>query len=251
MERAIMLFTFLYFTGCIFAQNQIQMDPIKYKPFWSNREVKWIFKNYTLKPRKDLDSIWLKNGVYEFPDGKILLTMDYGVGPGTMYESEESLKAILNEPDIRKDGEHQLANLIPDDKEFLKQKEIYIQDLANQLNIPIEKLDRSLNSLRLIDRMYKKKPPANKIEFFNKDYLYLIAYLGEVYRKEVGGEWYFERKPGVESYIPYIKLKNGKKLDPWYHLFTELYEHYENFRIHVIGEFEAYTALQSLNDVRR
>jgi hypothetical protein len=92
--------------------------------------------------------------------------------------------------------------------------------------------------------MYKKYPPKDKIEFFNKDYLYLIAYLGEIYRKEVGGEWDFEKEPGVESYIPYIKLKNGKKLNPWCRLFTELYENYESFHIYAIGYYEAYTALQ-------
>jgi len=82
----------------------------------------------------------------------------------------------------------------------------------------------------------KKRPKINV--FFREDYLYLIAYLGEVFKKERGGDWYFERETGVPSFIPYIKLESGSKMDVYYELFKECYENYEHMSIYSVATVE-------------
>jgi hypothetical protein len=215
------------------------MDTIKYKTFWKKKEVQVLLDKYKPKLRNDLkyDSIADAFDYYEFPDGKLLLVLGFGNGTGTMYQSEEDLKKMMNEPDVRKSAEHVLSDLIKDDKKFLVKKEDYIKALAKKLDLPFEKLNHSLASLKIIDSAYKERRPK-MLEFFNEDYLYLIAYLGEVYKKEKGGDWYFEKKAGNKSYEPYIKINESLRLDTYLELFKECYEHFENFSTYNVADFE-------------
>ena len=203
-----------------------------FKPFLNKKEVKELFKKFPkLKTRKDLrDGKSDPFDYYELPDGKILVVIGFGDTTGTMYRSEAEFKEITNEPDVRKDGEHVLSDLIKDEKIFLANIEAYISKLSKKTNIPLGNLDKSLKSLKVLDSAYKKKRPE-KNEFFNKDYLYLIAYLGEVYRNEKGGDWVFRKEEDNESYEPYIQIEAGQLLDTYYELFKECYENFEGFSI--------------------
>ena len=49
---------------------------------------------------------------YELNDGRILLVLGFGNGSGTIYDSEKEFKEAINQPDVRKEGEHVLNNLI-------------------------------------------------------------------------------------------------------------------------------------------
>lgn len=163
--------------------------------------------------------------------------LGYGNDTGTMYRSEAEYKKIMAEPDVREPGEHMMANLISDSNGFLKKEEFYIEALANKLGISRKRLDYSFKCLNLIDSIYTKKRPEKRV-FFKEDYLYLIAYLGEMYTKKRGGEWYFETELGVLSLIPYIQLSNGVKMDVYVELFKECYENYEHMSIFGVADFE-------------
>lgn len=228
MLKILSLLSFLILFYDVNAQNIITMDTINYKPFWKKREVQVLLKKHPAKLRNDLKDEASGFDYYEFPDGKLLLVLGFGEGTGTMYQSEEQYKKMMSEPDIRKSGEHVLSDLITDDKKFLAEKQDYIKTLVKKLNLPFEKMDYSLESLKIIDSAYRKKRPE-MLEFFNKDYLYLIAYLGEVYKKEKGGDWYFEKRGDNKSFEPYIKINDKLKLDTFLGLFKECYEHFENF----------------------
>jgi hypothetical protein len=219
------------------AQNKNKMDTIPYKEQWSKKEVQALFKNYILKPRIDLKEERSPFDYYELPFGKLLLVLRFGQGTGTMYRSEEEFKQLMSRHDVREPGEHMMSNLIVDSNEFLNKIDLYVDLLAKKLNIPRNRLDYSLKSLNLIDSIYAMKRPEKNI-FFNEDYLYLITYLGETYRKKRGGEWNFEREPGIPSWIPYIKLSNGVNMDVYIELFKECYENYEHMSIFGVADFE-------------
>lgn len=216
-----------------FGQNNRKMEEIVFKPFWSKKEVNMLLQKYAPKKRIDLDDADLGLDYYEFSDGKILVVLG---SSGTMYRSVNELKKIVNTPPIRKNDEHFLSNLIPDGELFLKSIDLYIDTLADKLKINREKLDKSLESIKLIDIAYNKNKPEEP-EFFNTDYLYLVAYLGEVYKKEKNGEWIFKKEANEESYQPYVKTNDGKILNPFYDLFKECFENYKKFSIFQIADF--------------
>jgi len=228
-------------------QNINMEDSIIYKPFWKKKEIEILSKQGMLKERKDIDDMNHTFDVYELPDGKILFVIRYGDHSGTMYKSLEEFNRLMKEDDVRKPGENVMGSLLPDGKLFMSEINYYIELLSKKLGIPLGKLDKTLKSVIIIDSVYRRNRPKSKMDFFNKDYLYLVAYLGEVYKKEIGaGEWYFEHDPGARSYIPYIKLPNGKKLDTSVGLFKECYEHYERFYISPIAEVEVAKGKYSL-----
>jgi len=211
------------------------MKESEIKRAYSKKEVNELLKKFNPQKRDDLNVPDLGFSYYEFSDGKILIVIGLKEGPGRMYKSEAELNKIRNRVPAKK-SEHVLSDLIPDDKKFLASVNLYIDSLADKLKIPREKLDRSLKSVRLIDTAYKKALPSQSV-FFKKDYLYLIAYLGEVYKHEKGGEWFFEKYEDEESYQPYIKIANGRILNPFLDLFKDCYENYEEMSIYDVADF--------------
>ncbi|MDP4259913.1 MAG: hypothetical protein Q8937_16925 [Bacteroidota bacterium] len=127
------------------------------------------------------------------------------------------------------------SDLKSDSVLFLQQGKHYFENLSSKLKIPIEKLGFYIESLRLIDSAYRKRRPAMTV-FFRDAYLYLIAYLGEVYMSQKGGEWCFEREQGVESYVPSIKLPSGTKLDTYMGLMKECFDNYKTMNISLVAE---------------
>jgi len=210
---------------------------IKYKEHLTKKEVKSILQNVkNVKRRNDLrydetDTF----DYYMLPDGKIIVVL--AAGEATMYHSEQELIDIDEQQDVRGDKEHVLSNLIPDQRVFLNSINEYVEKLALKLQIPLSSLNKTLGSIKLIDSAYKKKRPS-KQEFFNKDYLYLIAYLGEVYIREKGGNWIFKKQKDQVSYEPYIKSSDKKILDAFFELFRECYEDYDTFSIYNVASVE-------------
>lgn len=217
------------------AQNNKPMKESGFKRTYSKNEVVELFKLYNPKKRGDLNVPDLGMSYYELPDGRILIIIGDKISSGRMYKSVAELNKIRNKVPAKR-SEHILSNLIPDDKKFLASVNLYIDSLADKLKIPREKLDRSLKSVRLIDTAYKKALPSQAV-FFKKDYLYLIAYLGEVYKHEKGGEWFFEKYEDEESYEPYIKIANGRIINPFRDLFKDCYENYEEMSIYDVADF--------------
>lgn len=171
---------------------------------------------------------------YELSDGRILLVLGFGNGTGTLYRSENDYKAIINEADVRKEGEHVLNNLITNEDYFLNHIPVYVEKLANKLNVPLVKFDKSLESLRLIDSVYKKKNIPRRT-FFNEDYLYLISYLGEVYCNIKKGKWVLKKVSDTDIFEPYVAIEGGRLVNTFMPLFKECYENYESFSIYSVA----------------
>lgn len=212
------------------------MEKSKFKTSYTAKEVNELLKTYSPKRRYDLNVPDLGLSYYEFTDGRILVVIGETNSPGTMYRSETEFKNLTEIKPKGKKVEHVLSNLIPNDQVFLASINLYIDTLAFNLKISPEKLDRSLQSVKLIDSAYAKKRPSQSV-FFKRDYLHLIAYLGEVYRKEKEGDWFFKKYPGEESYQPYIKTNGNKLLNPFLDLFKECFEDYKSFSIYSVADF--------------
>jgi hypothetical protein len=69
---------------------------------------------------------------------------------------------------------------------------LLIVKLSNTLNIPLNKLNRSVNSLKLIDESIRADPKNtlyNSDRFDENSFLSLLVYIGEVIIKAVDGKW--------------------------------------------------------------
>jgi len=75
-----------------------------------------------------------------------------------------------------------------------------------------DKCDFSIKSLDYLDKKYSKleKEGIRESELF----LPLVAYVGELMKKEVGGSWYIRNQKGKDFLT--IKGKDGKYYDPYF-----------------------------------
>ena len=100
--------------------------------------------------------------------------------------------------------------------EFEKHIPDLILSIAIQLKIPETKLDKSVESLDLIDKALDDKIIND--DLYYDLYLPLVAYIGEVYIKNEGGKWTQQLKG--ETWEPYIVNKKGQGI----YFFGDIYE---------------------------
>ncbi|MCY7274519.1 MAG: hypothetical protein LH702_12485 [Phormidesmis sp. CAN_BIN44] len=62
-----------------------------------------------------------------------------------------------------------------------------ITELAAQLDIPIQQLDKSGNSLKVVDKAIHRKGQSKCLEA--EIFAPLVAYVGEVLRQRINGRW--------------------------------------------------------------
>ncbi len=157
------------------------------------------------------------NEYYLTPEGKLILFLPSSPKDIKTFESVkefkdlvEKLKKIPKQQHILSRYQHEIKNL-PFTSQFLKEY------LSKFLNINSIELDFSIYSLRIIDRAFITKNITQNI-FFNRLYIYLVAYLGETLKKELNGEW--KLKLSKEKIIePYIITSSGEKINIFLRLF--------------------------------
>lgn len=85
---------------------------------------------------------------------------------------------------------------------------LLIQELSNILDIEIDKLDKSEDSINLLDIFFIKNKGIIDEDFLDENIMRVEAYLGEVFIKTYGGHWEVKYYPEYDAYIPYIRI-NG------------------------------------------
>jgi hypothetical protein len=125
------------------------------------------------------------------PDGRMLniLVAD---GSAMLYPSREAFEQALQlykeaEAEARKGPFDPAKELLPPLDDFLRDVETHAKSLGKVLHIPDEALDRSVESIDLVDKALRRVKIAKRMtpEVFTP----VTAYLGEVMRLVCDGRW--------------------------------------------------------------
>jgi hypothetical protein len=120
-------------------------------------------------------------------DGRVLLYMEGD--KGVLYPSREALANLMQEAEAEAaQGPFDPAKeLLPPRDEFIRDVDKHAKGLGKVLHIPDEALDRSVESLDLVDKAVGRMRIAKRMtpEVFTP----LTAYLGEVMRLVCDGRW--------------------------------------------------------------
>ncbi|MCY7272807.1 MAG: hypothetical protein LH702_03405 [Phormidesmis sp. CAN_BIN44] len=161
---------------------------------------------------------------YQCADGKILAVS--GDGTGNLYSSADDWQTELNELiELDKlEPVHILYNQISSQERFIQEVPYLISKLAEELNIDPSELDKNLESLFIIDQIIESKNRQDYIDDNDKKILgSLIAYVGEVVRVAVNGEWMIKQE-NRSGWEPVIVSPSGKTSSFCIMVFDELYE---------------------------
>ncbi len=117
---------------------------------------------------------------------------------------------------------HILYNQIPSRDRFIQEVPHLISRLAQELKINLAELDQTLSSLLIIDRKIKRK---NKQDYTSNKKLLgsLIAYIGEVIKANINGEWLITTSNQAE-WEPVIIASTGQVTSFCILVFDELHD---------------------------
>ncbi len=161
---------------------------------------------------------------YQCADGKILAVS--GDGTGNLYDSINDWQTELDElSELRKlEPVHILYNQIPSRERFIQEIPRLISRLAKEFEVDLSELDNTLESLLIIDQAIESKNRQNYIDNSNKRILgSLIAYVGEVIKTAINGEWLIKQNNGA-NWEPVIVDPSGETSSFYITVFDELYE---------------------------
>ncbi|MBW4647481.1 MAG: hypothetical protein KME06_02095 [Kastovskya adunca ATA6-11-RM4] len=167
--------------------------------------------------------------VYELPNDRFLYVFDPkeigSPGKGDIYPKDYFLRRVQWTQRVRDDSANNRGSSIRHWRYYSKNKaeliskiEQLIDELAEKLAIPRPQLDFSYASLDIV---------SSKAEDYELDevqaelYDNLVAYVGEVLKRRVNGQWAIETLHGDEKY-PYISADTKGVLMPINVVWTEL-----------------------------
>lgn len=168
--------------------------------------------------------LFVFNKTYQCADGKILAVS--GDGAGNLYDSINDWQAELNGlAELEKlEPVHILYNQIPSQERFIQEIPYLISKLAKEFEVDPSELDKTLESLSIVDKAIESKNRQNYIDNSNKRILgSLIAYIGEVIKTAINGEWLIDQNNGSD-WEPVIVSPSGKISSFYIMVFDELYE---------------------------
>ena len=173
-----------------------------------------LHEEYTDFFTESYDNGYIKRDlVYELPNNRFLYVFDpNGVsipGKGDIFSKELFIKRIERSKRIKEDIKHQRSSSVSHWRYYSKNKnnlitltESLIDELAQNLNIDRNKLDKSYQSLDLVSHQCQ----AQSLEYlFTNLYDNLVAYIGEVIRERIKGEWAINKTHAGGEY-PFISL---------------------------------------------
>ena len=151
--------------------------------------------------------------VYELPNDRFLYVYDPdGVsipGKGDIFSKELFLKRIERLKRIREDIKYQRSSSVSHWRYYSKNKnnlilltDSLVHELADNLSIDRDKLDKSYQSLDLVS--YQSQ--AQSLDYlFTNLYDNLVAYIGEVIKERIKGQWDINQTHAGGEY-PFISL---------------------------------------------
>ena len=160
---------------------------------------------------------------YVSDQGELLLLMKHG--RSILYASRAELNQKREESSKRPPPTHVLEGLLPQGPHFIEAVPALVDELAVYLKLPRKSLDGSFESMYLVDDALKKIRPRRRVFETPNFFAGIVAYIGEVLRKESGGHWMLEEVAGgiYEPYID-IDLREGIYLNPFLEPYKFIYE---------------------------
>jgi hypothetical protein len=155
------------------------------------------FRQASVKETRELSKLpWvrdeaLSDRMFEariLPDGRVLLFVADGE-KAALYPSRESLEKLVKEANAEaaKGPFDPAKELLPPLDDFLRDVEAHALALGKVLRIPDDVLDRTVESIDLVDKAIARMRTAKRMtpEVFTP----LVAYVGEVMRLVCDGRW--------------------------------------------------------------
>lgn len=161
---------------------------------------------------------------YRCANGKILAVSKNGTG--NLYGSIDDWQAELIElVDLgKREPVHFLYNQIPSQERFIAEIPLLISNLAIELKLDPFEFNKTIDSLLVVDRVVNKENRQAYIDNSNKRILgSLIAYIGEIVKTAINGEWQIKQS-STAAWEPVIIAPNGKISSLCVMVFDDLYE---------------------------
>jgi hypothetical protein len=155
--------------------------------------------------------------------GELLFLHNHG--RSILHASRKEFMEKMEESRRQPPPQHVLEGLLPQGPHFIEAVPALIDELAGHLKLSRELLDGSFESLHVVDAALKKVRPRRRILETPNFFAGIVAYAGEVMRKETGGHWALEEVAGG-IYEPYIDvdLRQGNYLNPFLEPYKTIYE---------------------------
>jgi hypothetical protein len=121
-----------------------------------------------------------------------------------------------------------MSVLLPEGENFHLEVPKLLSELALSLDIPLEELNQSIDSLNRVQQAIKQKKKVIAEEVL---YAPLVAYVGEIMRSETNGSWKtrLEGSEGVKPYwCPWIIRPDGSYCSPLRPVINFLFKGYKN-----------------------
>ena len=98
-------------------------------------------------------------------------------------------------------------------KNIIKKREIFIKEFCKFLHID-DNTALTIEQLENIDKLISQK--GYKF-VYEKYYIHLGLFLGEIIKKKKNGEWFLKEETGIfiKYNVPYIKCNKSEELSPW------------------------------------
>jgi hypothetical protein len=183
-----------------------------------------IGRTITKKARRTLllDSQWSINAalssivspstVYQHPNGQALYVITDGLSRLYDPSDAEIFIAIVRDTHNQIRASHILEGMLPEGKDFAAQVPDLVAQLPGLLNMKPEELDYSQSSLEIIDRKMRRRgrEACNRPPLFPA----LLAYLGEVVRRQINGQWRMRLAEDGETWEPWIIDPDNRACPP-------------------------------------
>lgn len=140
-----------------------------------------------------------------------------------LYESRQQVVERQDELEKLPYSSHVLEGLLPQGSRFIEAVPSLIDALAKQLKISREALNKSFDSLTLVEQALGKVRPRKKILEIPGLFAGVVAYTGEVYREMTGGHWRLNEVHGG-IWEPYVHANDWEYLNPFLEPYKDIVE---------------------------
>jgi hypothetical protein len=116
---------------------------------------------------------------------------------------------------------HMLKNLIPEGSQFPTRVPGLITELAKQIGLPPDHIDYSMDGLAQVEELVRNQfEPRQRTK--RNLFLPLVAYVSEVARQTINGQWEMRLASDAKTWEPWIVDANGNE----YEFFTATYKEF-------------------------
>ena len=181
----------------------------------TKRQVQDLFSKGAWQKDPQISEILPFCEAYRDERGQVILI--FSDGSIKLYDDGDSLISELTQTAHAK-PQHLLQGRLLFERDFADKVPQLLEGLADRLNLNPQSLDKTEASLDLIDEAIQR---IGKAKFLQADlFSQLVAYTGEVIRKQTGGKW--EMRLAGQTWEPWILSADGRYHAPFSIVFREL-----------------------------